>query len=1111
MKRMKLTALILVIGCLFCSLQGTAQVVTLSVKNAKLESVLKQIRNQTGYSFFFNEFFYNKASKVTLNMQGVSLSEALTKIFSQQSELVYTVVGRTVVVTEKEKPKLPNDTSRPTFSQAENANSSIKGFVYNKRYEPLSNATVMLRGTSKGVSTSANGSFELKEAKLGDVLKVSYIGYKTMEVKVEYTQGTTVMLEDATNELDQVVAQGYSKTTRLLSTSSVARVSGEEIARQPVMNPLMALQGKVPGMIVTPNSGHAAAPVEITIRGKSLLSAASPNPLIVIDGTPMNVGSNEGVRNGDGPVQGWVAGMSPAGSQSQLFGFNPKDIESIEVLKDLGSTAIYGSSGANGVILITTKRAKSNTSDLNVDIGYGISKVMRYFKMLDTKQYLQMRREAFYNDGLIPTPMNAPDLLLWDTTRYTDWQREIFGNTGTSLNATVSYSGGGPQLRSRLSANYSTQSPITRVSGKNESINAALAVDFASNNQKFKVTATTRFVYSRADMVSTPIMTKLPPNAPALLDSAGEINFKGYAGTNGIIESTSIQNLFKPIESRTNGLNTNFKILYQPLKGLTIATNIGYSRSNNEGWAITPIRSQNPAMNPTGQSVKSVGTSNAFTFEPQLSYDTWIGKGRLGVTTGATIKNEKRESQSTMAIGFSNDALLRSISAAPYSFSSNTYSPYKYFGVFGRVEYIWDNKYVMNLTGRRDGSSRFGPGNRFGNFGSIGIAWVASAEPWIAQALAPLVSMLKFNANFGTAGSDGGGDYQYLTQWGRDELPVYGGVSPMISLHAVNQDYHWQSGKELNVGMDIGFGKDSRVSLAVNYYRKRMGDQLLNNPTPIYTGFPTVYGNWTAVMQNEGYEAAMSVQVIQKKDFGWGMNFNGGINRNKLVSYPGIDNSPDFYKYLVGESPDNVYMLNYLGVDPQTGNYQFQDYNKDGFIDYGSHYNSPPRTFPSDLQKKIYIGPRFTGGIGQFLRYKNLSLYASFSFRFQNGIEPFRNADNPGTLGNITQEMFNNRWQKPGDNAKYARFTTTYNQTYARQLSNLGYVDASSLRMNNIALSYTLTEKQYRKLGMKGGSIGINAQNIFVITNFPGIDPDIQNFNVMPPSKEILLNISITL
>ncbi|MGN6417500.1 MAG: hypothetical protein ACTHMC_08415, partial [Pseudobacter sp.] len=679
------------------------------------------------------------------------------------------------------------------------------------------------------------------------------------------------------------------------------------------------------------------------------------------------------------------------------------------------------------------------------------------------------------------------------------------------MNAMVSYSGGGPQLRSVLSANYSTTKPITRVAGKNEAINLRMAVDFASNNQKLKVSATAIYNYVAADMVSSPILNKLPPNAPSLLDSAGEINFRGYAGTNGVIESTQIQNLFRPIDSRTNGLSSNFRITYQLAKGLNIISNLGYGRSNNESWALTPIRSQNPAFNPTGQTVHSRGTNSTFTFEPQLSYDTWIGKGKLSLLTGATFKNEKRESLSTMAVGFTNDALLRSIMSAPFSYTANTYSPYKYFGVLGRAEYIWDNKYVVNLTGRRDGSSRFGPGNRFGNFGAVGAAWVATAEPWISKTLAPAVSMLKFNVNYGIAGSDGGSDYQFLTQWGRKQMPVYGGVAPMISMHAVNQDYHWQSSKEFNIGMEAGLGKESRVSVSFNYYSKRTGDQLLSNPTPIYTGFPTVYGNWNAVIENKGYEGALIVQAVQKKHFAWTISVNGAINKNILASYPGLENSPDFYKYVVGQSIQNIYLLNYLGVDPMTGNYQFQDYNMDGMIDPGSHFNQAPLTFPSDVQKVVLQGPRFAGGINQSLRYKNLSLNLSFSYRFQNGTDVFRTSQNPGTMGNITEEMFNNRWQKPGDNARYAKFTTTYNQPYARELSNLGYVDASSLRMNNISLLWSLTENQYRKLGLKGGAISITTQNIFVITKYRGLDPDIQSINTLPPSKDIVLNISLTL
>lgn len=1109
---MKLTAFILVLGFLIAGMQGKGQTVTVSVKDVKLESVLKLFKKQTGYSFFVDEPTLGKAARVTLNLQNTPLTEALEKCFAAQPNLGYSIVGNTVVVSEK--AAVNNTVSNTVGQQASTVASgyTLTGFVFNKRFEPLANASIMVKGTAKGTTSGSNGGFKLPGGKKDDVLRISFIGYKTAEITVAAPESNiTVIMEDATSELDQVVAQGYSKTTRRLSTSSVARVSGEEIGRQPVMNPLMALQSKVPGMVVTPLSGNAAAPIEITIRGKNLLSFASPNPLIVIDGTPLNVSSNQGVRNGDGPVQGLIAMISPAGSQSQLFGINPKDIESIEVLKDLGSTAIYGSSGANGVILITTKRAKAGTSDLNVNVEYGISKVLRYWKLLNTQQYLEMRREAYKNDGLTPAPYDAPDLLSWDSNRYTDWQKEVYGNTGNTMSAMVSYSGGGPQLKARLSANYMGGSPITRVTGKNESIGVSLAVDFSSNNQKFRASSTVLYTYSFADMVNMPNMAKLPPNAPALLDSIGEINFQAYSGTVDVLEISNIKSLFRPIDSRTNGLQSNVNMSYQLAKGLSFISNLGYGRTNNVSWALVPIRSQNPAEFPMGSSYMSQGATNTFTFEPQLSYDTWIGRGKLGVIAGATYKNEKRESLSVMALGYSNDAMLRSISSAPFSTSTNTYDPYKYFGVFGRAEYVWDNKYIFNMLGRRDGSSRFGPGSRFGNFGSVGIAWIASAEPWFKEWFSPIVNQLKIYSNIGTAGSDGGSDYQYLTQWGRGQYVNYGGEAPMVSMHAINQDYHWQSARELNIGIDAGFLKDSRVSLSINYYRKQMRDQLLYNPTPVFTGFPTVYGNWKAVVQNEGYEATVSVNIIQQKTFSWMMTVNGGFNKDKLLSYPGIEKSPDYSNYLVGESVQNKYLLNYVGVDPMTGLYQFMDYNKDGVIDRNSHYSLAPLTYPSDRQRVMSMAPKLTGGMTQFFRYKNVSLNVLVGFKIQNGINAFSNVPAGGNMGNIPLEVFNNRWRMPGDIAKYSRFTTLDNQAYARTESSLVYTDASYLRLNNISFSWAPGEKILRRMGMKGCSIGINAQNLFVITRYEGIDPDIQSFNTMPPAKTIVASFSLTL
>ncbi|WP_158643912.1 SusC/RagA family TonB-linked outer membrane protein [Pseudobacter ginsenosidimutans] len=1110
---MKLTAVLLVIIALLAGLRGEAQTVTLSVKNAKLENVLKGFKKQTGYSFFYNEDLLAKATRVTLELNNTQLADALSAIFSKQPALDYSINGPIVTIHEKivvqNKSGQPNGNDQTTTLAV--PGKSIKGTVFNKRYEALGNASVMIKGRNKGTSTATDGSFKLDDLNEEDVLIVSYIGYNTTEMPVKGRGTITFMLEETTNQLDEVVAQGYSKTTKRLSTSSVAKVSGEEIARQPIMNPILALQGKVPGMVLTPVVGYAASPVLIDIRGRGLLSDASSNPLIIIDGMPLPVGSNQGTAAGDGPVQGLMAALSPVQSQNFLFGLNPKDIESIEVLKDIGATAIYGSTGANGVILITTKRGKSVTSDLTVNVNYGISKITRYWDLLDTKQYLQMRREALYNDGLVPSKINAPDLVDWDTTRYTDWQREVWGRTAGALNATVSYSGGTPNFSHRISANYSRPDDITTVSGKNETIGFNLALDRRSNNQKFNTSLTVSYIHSFLNMISASNAASLPPNAPPIFDSAGNLNYGPWIGTGFETNFSSFESLLRPIESKSNVLNSSFRITYQVAKGLSLITMLGYSISNNDGITLTPIRSQNPTKNPTGSSSLSKSQTRSWNLEPQFSYDgSLFGKDRIGIIGGVTIRKTNAESMSVMATGYNNDAMLRSFALATNYYPYNTSRMYRYAGVMGRAEYVWDNKYVINGIWRRDGSSRFGPGRRFGNFWSAGIAWIASDEKWLRNALSPVVSFLKLNANIGTAGSDGGGDYQYLSQWSRDRMVNYDDVVPMKNLHAVNQYYQWALTRELNAGLQINFMGSGKLGLSVNYYRKRIGNQLLQNPTPIFTGFPDVFGNWNATVQNSGWEFSLNATFINKKNFRWNGSVNAGINRNRLLEYPDILKTPHFSKYLVGQPITNIYLLNYLGVDPMTGTYQFEDYNGDGNIDRASKL--PPKTAPSDLQKELDMQPRVTGGISQSITYRKWSLFLSFDYKVQKGRNAYYNFSGPGQFGNMPLEIFNNHWREPGDNARFAKLSTlTSMASFARSQSTLGFSDASFLRFSNISISCQLPEPWLKKLGMKNGSFNINARNLFIITRYEGIDPEMQFFGGMPPAKTITAGFSITL
>jgi len=1106
---MRLIAVLLFV-CLLAGSKAHAQTVTLSVKNASLETVLRQIKKQTGYSFFYNESIFNKTGKITMNVKNAAIAAALEECLGKQPTLNYEIVGNTVVITEKEdKQKEPADSSRFTIQGSTGV--TIHGTVYTTRYEKLANASVAVRGTQKGTLTKADGTFLLEQVKPEDVLKVSFIGYKTQELPINGKAELIIILQDATSELDEVVLQGYSKSTQRLSTSSISKVTAAELERQPVMNPLLALQGRVPGLVITPVSSYASGPVIMDIRGKSLLSGRADNPLIVIDGTPITIAANSGLGSAyDGPVQGYMALLSPSYGQSPLFGLNPKDIESIEVLKDAGTTAMYGSSGANGVILITTKKGKAGTSKTTVNVNTGISKVVRYWDMLNTSQYLQMRREAFKNDGIQPTLQNAPDLLLWDSTRNVDWQKEYWSNTGKTTSINVGVSGGTPQLTHRVALNYNRQQDIMAASGGNEVMGAALSLSRKSTDQKFSANLSAGYNYSLVNMVRSPDVSTFAPNAPAIFDEEGNLNYKEWNAAGLGEQFTSFSRLLSPYEFKTNKLSSNLDLSYNLFRGFTMRTTLGYQMSVNNSVSIEPIRSKNPIYYPMGSSMFSRSNSSSWIIEPQLNYNTrFPGQGSLSVIVGASIRQAQNDNSTQLAYGYSNDALLRSVSNALYMISMNTASQYKSAALFGRMEYVWDNKYVVNLSGRRDGSSRFGPGNQFGNFGSVGAAWIVSDEKWYKQTIAPYISFLKLRGNYGTTGNDGGQDYQYLSQWGKAyNTYSYNNLSPIASLHAVNQNYHWQQSKELNLGIDLRLLKNGSMSLAVNYYRKRIDDQLVNNPTAAFTGFTSVFGNWPAAVQNSGWEFALNAQLINNEKLSWSVNLNGAINKNVLVAYPDIAYSPFYTQYLVGQPITKQYLLDYIGVDPLTGQYQFRDFNHDGKL--SRQASGAPLSNNTDLQLAIDMAPKFTGGIGSSFTYKNFSLYVNCDIKIQKGRNAYSGTSAPGGMSNIALDIFNDHWQKPGDMATYARFTTLNSQQFAQSVSDLAVTDASFIRLTNTAFSYSLPEKLAKKIRMQECQFSINAQNLFVITRYKGIDPETQAFGTMPPARFISGGVSFT-
>ncbi|HVU94330.1 MAG TPA: SusC/RagA family TonB-linked outer membrane protein [Puia sp.] len=1106
---MRLTALLLFGVCLHVSARSYSQTVTLSERNASLQEIFKAIHRQTGYQFFYEDALLDKAGKFSIIVKDAPVDEVLSQCL-KGLPITYSIINKTIVVKAREEPQ----TTVPPVVGADTAHHptatvDLVGIVQDEKGNPLSGATVAIKGKEKGTVTNEKGYYFIKGAPAGSVLTISFIGYNNSYLTVDpVTRISLVTMKLAVNELDQTVVQAYGTTSQRLTTGNIARVGAEEIEKQPVMNPLLALEGRVAGMVVTQTSGYASGPVKVEIRGRNTINPGfTSDPLYIIDGVPLTVLELGGMSSYQGGSSGFIQNgvFSPAGGQSPFFSLNPADIESIEVLKDADATAIYGSRGANGVILITTKKGKAGKTKFDLSLTQGMSKVTRHWAMLNTTQYLQMRREAFKNDGIAPTIGNAPDLLLWDTTRNVNWQDQLWGGMGQVTNLQTSLSGGDDRTVFRIGAGYTRQTEILTRSGANQRASVSFNLNHHSPDQKFSVALTTNFSYSLINSIFTPLAVLLAPDAPPIYNSSGDLNYAPWNAA-GLGYNFPFNTLLQPYTSQTNALSSNLTLSYELVKGLTARVSLGYNNSELHNSGLRTIASQDPAYNPTGWAQFGESRNNNWIIEPQLNYRRFIGEGKLDILLGGSDQSTLTDGSGQLGFGYTNDAFIRSIANAPFVSVGENYGQYKYAALFGRINYNWAGKYILDLNARRDGSSRFGPGRQYGNFGSVGAAWIASEENWVKKALPAAISFIKFRGSYGLTGSDAIGDYQYLSQWATSgsvngtPLVTYQGITPLVNTHAVDQEYHWQTNKKAELAFDLGFLPDSRLLLELAWYQNRCSDQLLQFPTPVFTGFGNVTANWPADVQNSGLEFLLNAKIIKTPAFSWSASFNIGINRNKLRSYPAIASSPYFSMYKVGQSLNEKYLFHYTGVDPLTGQYSFRDYNHDGNILIDG--NVSPGTVDDDRYIAIDLSPKYTGGVGNQFSYKNYGFSFFLSFRKQVGQNAFANNGLPGTMFNQSPEIYNSHWQKPGDKAKFARFTTVGAFSDGAFGGSDGvYTDASFVRLSNLSFSYALPAGAAQKAHLQGCNLYIRAENILVISRYKGIDPETQSFGGMPPAR----------
>ncbi|WP_428331625.1 SusC/RagA family TonB-linked outer membrane protein [Mucilaginibacter sp.] len=791
----------------------------------------------------------------------------------------------------------------------------------------------------------------------------------------------------------------------------------------------------------------------------------------MIDGIPFNSKSLSETINAAGQFA-----LSPFTS------LRPNDIESIDVLKDADATAIYGSRGANGVILITTKKGKAGKTKVDFNFYSGTGKTTRSLKLMNTEQYLTMRKEGYKNDNAT-IPAFAYDVNgNWDHSRYTDWQKVLIGGVAKTTDAKASVSGGNELTQFLVGLGYHRETNVFPGGFADQIASANVNVNHISENRKFRANFSSNFSNNTNKLPQTDFTTFIftAPDAPAVYDSKGQINWQNNTFPNplALLKQTS--------NSITESLVDNLNLSYTLAAGLQIKANLGYSSIQMNETAIVPYSSINPANSPTDISRKSFIGYNAvktWIVEPQLNYTKTFGNHHLDALVATTMQETVQKALITNAKGFSSDALLESVGAATQISTGTGYTQYKYNAVFARVGYNYKEKYVLNLTGRRDGSSRFGPGQQFGNFGAVGAAWIFSRENFFEKEF-PFISLGKIRASIGKTGNDQIGDYQFLSLYG--PVTGYFGTSGLSTFKIANPYFGWETINKKEIALEMGF-LNNHILVNTSYYQNRTSNQLVGYSLPATTGFNSVIANLPAVTQNTGLEMDFTTINIKSNNFTWNSSANISFPRNKLVSYPNIEGSSYATQQAVGYPLTMRYLYKYTSIDQTTGLYTVADLDKDGSITDKDKY-------PVDF------GQKYSGGFSNSLTYKGITLDFFFQFAKQTGYR-FAGLTAPGrflqTGANMPVEFLDS-WKNTGDPAKYQRFSATSgaaNTAFSRYKSSDALIsDASYIRLKNISLSWALPSQICNKLKVQNARIYLQAQNLFTITKFDGLDPETQSY-----------------
>jgi TonB-dependent starch-binding outer membrane protein SusC len=1053
---MKLSALLLTIACMQVSASAISQKISLSVDRAPMEQVIKMIKKRSGYLFMYNNELLKKARPVTVNISEGTILQVLEQCFENQT-LTYELLEQTIVV----KPKV----NEPVKKQAavEIQKLEVRGKVSDERGGSLPGVSIVLKGTQRGTTTNSDGSFQLEVDDSESVLIFSFVGYLSQEVTIGSKATLAIALQVDNRSLEEIVVVGYGTVKKSDLTGSVSQIKAKELNSYPSTNVLQALSGRSAGVQVLQNTGAPGAPVSVRIRGTNSIQGSN-EPLYVVDGFPLS-GSNPTVLNN-------------------------ADIENIEILKDASATAIYGSRGANGVVLITTKRGKAGQTRVDFETSYSSQVLRKKMDMMNAREYATFYNEQAVNDNMKPyfTQQQIDGF-----GNGFDWQDFAFKKAPMKTTA-LNVSGGNEKTQFALSGSLFNQDGIIRGSdydryslraNVNHAVSNKLTVNFTGTLTRVKSNAQNSQGGNRGGSLIAGVISAPPILNPYNDDGSYRVFGTAYSFINAQLVNPI--NFLNEQSSRTKGnrILANSAVIYNPIPELTIKISGGVENSDDRTDSYTT----NNFINSQGSASVSTSQFTSLLSENTISYNKTIAQRHsISAVVGVTYQDFLSTGLTGSGIGFlSNTSQTYDLAAASTpgipgsSFSKSTLLSY-----LGRVNYAFDSKYLATASFRVDGSSKYSEGNKWGYFPSAALAWRISNEAFLKDNT--FISDLKLRVSWGLTGSQAIGPYATLNQLVSGKTVFDDALFTVYSPGTVLPgNLKWETTEQRDLGIDLGILRN-RVIITADYYHKNTRDLLNTVQLPSSLGFSSTIQNIGEV-QNNGLELGVNANVLHG-DFRWDLGGNFSMNRNKVIKlYGGQDilggfvdiNTITDTRNILREGQPMGRFWGYLenGYDDK-GKIKYQDVNNDGAV---------------SVLDKTYIGdpnPAFFYGLNSSMSFKNFDLTIFIQGVQGNDILNTSSINNTVDYSNglnMPREVYLNHWTPSNPTAKYPAVSTTTRINVSDRFVENG----SYMRLKNIQLAYNLPIQKWGVKWIQSIQLYASAQNLLTFTKYSWWDPAVNS------------------